>query len=207
MEMSVIIDAEPEELLRQARAGSRTALGQLLTRYSAYLALLARLQIGRKLQGKADPADLVQEAFLAAHAHFARFRGTTEAEFLYWLRQILVAQLASLMRRYLGTKRRDVRLERELSFELDQSTQILDRGLLAAESTPSQHLAHREQAVLLAEAIARLPEDYREVIILRHLEELPFSEVAQRMARTVDSVEKLWLRALARLRRSMGGRP
>ena len=57
--MSVIIDAEPEELLRQARAGSRTALGQLLTRYSAYLALLARLQIGRKLQGKADPADLV----------------------------------------------------------------------------------------------------------------------------------------------------
>jgi RNA polymerase sigma-70 factor (ECF subfamily) len=61
----------------------------------------------------------------------------------------------------------------------------------------------REQGVLLAEALARLPEDYREIVMLRHLEDLPFAEVAVRMNRSVDSVQKLWVRALARLRALM----
>ena len=57
---------------------------------------------------------------------------------------------------------------------------------------------------MLADALARLPEDYREVIVLRHLQGLPFAEVAHRMERSVDSVEKLWIRALARLRHLLG---
>jgi RNA polymerase sigma-70 factor (ECF subfamily) len=162
------------------------------------------LHIGPKLQGKADPCDLVQETFLAAQYHFARFRGTTEGEFLRWLRRILAARLATLVRRYLCTKGRDVRLERKLVRELDQSLEVMDRGFVAPEKSPSQEVSRREQAVLLAEAMGRLPDDYREVLVLRHLEELPFGEVARRMGRTVDSVEKLWLRALVRLRRSMG---
>jgi RNA polymerase sigma-70 factor (ECF subfamily) len=193
----------PEERLTQARAGNAEALGALLESYTRYLALLARVHIGRRLQGKVDAADLVQETFLEAHRHFALFRGTTEAEFIAWLRQILAGQLANLLRRYLGTKGRDVRLERDLVLELDQSSRLLDQGLAAPSSTPSQQVARREQAVLLAEAMSGLPEDYREVLILRHLEELPFAEVADRMGRTIDSVEKLWLRALARLRRTL----
>jgi RNA polymerase sigma-70 factor (ECF subfamily) len=58
---------------------------------------------------------------------------------------------------------------------------------------------------LLADALERLPESYREVLILHHLEELPFPEVARRMGKSVDSVEKLWARALARLRRALEG--
>src|SRR5689334_17428277 len=76
----------PEQLLSLARAGSSQALGQLLEVYRNYLALLARLQIGRRLQGKVEAADLVQETFLAAHRDFARFRGTTEGELVRWLR-------------------------------------------------------------------------------------------------------------------------
>ena len=78
---------------------------------------------------------------------------------------------------------------------------------MAAGSTPSQQAARREQAVLLADALDRLPQDYREVIILRHLEGLTFPEVARRLDRTLDSVEKLWARGLARLRRSLGVKP
>jgi RNA polymerase sigma-70 factor (ECF subfamily) len=203
--MSSITMAKPERLLDEARAGSGPALGQLLEHYKAYLAILARSQIGRKLQGKADPADLVQETFLAAHFQFARFRGTTESEFLAWLRQILAGRMVTLIRHYLGTKGRDIRMERELMLELDQSSQALDRGLIAAQSSPSQQAARREQAVLLAEAMTRLTEDYREVIILRHLEDLPFAEVARRMSRSEDSVQKLWLRALVRLRSLLQG--
>ena len=196
---------DPKALLNEARGGSETALGRLLESYESYLTLLSRVQIGRRLQGKVDPADVVQETFLEAHRQIGQFRGTTEAELVAWLRKILAGQLALTLRRYLGTKGRDVNLERDLGVELDQSSQVLDRGLVASYSTPSQHVSRREQAVLLADALDRLPKDYREVIILRHLENLPFAEVAQRMNRSDDSVQKLWVRALASLRRSMEG--
>ena len=205
--MNADADQDPVQLLQRARSGDSPALGRLLELYGNYLALLARLQIGKRLQGKLDPSDLVQETFLEAHRDFAQFRGGSEAEFVNWLRQILAMNLANLVRHYYGTPRRDVRLERELAVDLDQSSRVLDRGLVTAGSTPSQQAARREQAVLLADALGRLPQDYREVIILRHLEGLTFPDVAQRLGRTVDSVEKLWARGLARLRRSLGVKP
>jgi RNA polymerase sigma-70 factor (ECF subfamily) len=195
----------PDEMIRAARTGGDAQLGPLLELYRNYLGLLARVEVGRRLQGKLDASDLVQETFLEAHRHFARFQGTSEGQFLSWLRQILAAKVANLLRHYLGTQGRDVRLERELVVELDQSSQVLERGLVAPYSSPSQQAERREQSVLLAEALAQLAEDYRDVIILRHLEGLTFPEVARRMGRTLDSVEKLWLRALARLRQTLGG--
>jgi RNA polymerase sigma-70 factor (ECF subfamily) len=197
-------NTDPEELLRAARAQGPVALGPLLELYRSYLTLLARLQIGRRLQSKVDAADLVQETFLKAYRDFGQFRGTTERELATWLRQILATNLAMVVRRYLGTQRRDARLEQELAEDLNQSSGVLHRGLLAPHSSPSQQAARREQAVLLANALDRLPADYREVIILRHLEERTFPEVARHMDRTVDSVKKLWMRALVRLRRSLG---
>jgi RNA polymerase sigma-70 factor (ECF subfamily) len=196
-----------EALLRRARAGEEGALGRLLERYRGYLTLLARVQIGRRLQGKADHDDLVQEAYLEASRHFATFRGESEPELTTWLRRILATCLAHLVRRYLGTQARDVQLERALEDDLGQSSRALDVGLMADESTPSQRASRREQAVLLADALNRLPADYREVLILRHLEGLTFPEVAARMGRSLDSVEKLWTRALPRLRRAFGEEP
>jgi RNA polymerase sigma-70 factor (ECF subfamily) len=195
---------DPQELLDRARAGSEAATGQLLEAYAGYLNLLARVQIGRRLQGKADAGDLVQETFLEAHRQMRNFRGTTEAELLAWLRRILGGQIALMLRRYLGTKGRDVKLERELQLQLDQSSQAMDGGFVATLSTPSQHASRREQAVLLAEALEKLPPDYREVIVLRHIESLSFPDVAKRMTRSEDSVQKLWVRALASLRKSLG---
>src|SRR5438552_17803716 len=111
---------DPEQLLQRARAGDTSALGQLLEKYRSYLALLARLQIGRWLQSKVDAADLVQETFLEAHRDFPQFQGTTEAEWISWLRQLLATNLADLVRRYRGSQRRDVRLERQLPADRDQ---------------------------------------------------------------------------------------
>jgi RNA polymerase sigma-70 factor (ECF subfamily) len=193
----------PERLLALARSGELPALGKLLELYREYLSLLARLQIGRRLQGKVDAADLVQETFLQAHEGWGRFRGTTEAELLAWLRRILAARVADLMRRYLGSQGRDVRLECELAAELDRSSQVLDAALLAKQDSPSKQVARREQGVILADALALLPQDYREVLILRHLEGLRFPEVAQRTGRTLDAVKKVWTRALDRLRHSL----
>jgi RNA polymerase sigma-70 factor (ECF subfamily) len=193
------------ELLQQARTGDNPTLGRLLELHRAYLLVLARVQIGRRLQGKVDASDLVQEAFLGATRDFEQFRGSTEGEFRGWLRQILASLLANLVRHYQGTQRRDVRLERQLAVKLEQSSQALDRGLAAKQSSPSQQAMRREQATQLAEALARLPDEWRDLLILRHLEGLSFPEVAQRLGRTVDSVKKQWPRALAGLRRLLAG--
>jgi RNA polymerase sigma-70 factor (ECF subfamily) len=196
-----------QQLLSLARAGSSQALGQLLEVYRNYLALLARVQIGRRLQGKVEAADLVQETFLAAHRDFARFRGTTEGQFVRWLRQILAGNLADLVKHYFNARRRDVRLERQLADELDRSSRVLTQSLVARGSSPSQHAVRRELAVYLANALQTLPAEYGEVIILHHLQELTFPEVARHMGRSLDSVKKLWVRALARLRHSLGESP
>jgi RNA polymerase sigma-70 factor (ECF subfamily) len=192
--------SDPEELLTLALQGENDLLGPLLAVYRDYLRLLARVEIGRRLQAKVDASDLVQETLLEAHKNFHGFRGTSEAEFVAWLRKILAGVICGLLRRYLGTQQRDVRLERELQESLDRSSLVLGRGLVDQRSSPSQQAARREQAVLLADALAKLPEDYREVLVLRHLEGHTFPEISQRMGRSLDSVEKLWVRGLARLR-------
>jgi RNA polymerase sigma-70 factor, ECF subfamily len=197
------VNSDAGQLIELARRGDDGARGTLLEMYRHYLGLLARLEIGQRLQTKVDTSDLVQETFLEAHRNFGYFRGGGEAEFVAWLRAILAAKIANLMRRYLGTQGRDIRREQALEINLSRSSEMLSQGFFATESTPSQQFAKREQGALLADALAKLPDDYREVIILRHLQELPFADVAARMERSVDSVQKLWVRALARLRQTV----
>lgn len=194
--------AVPGQRLAEALTGSQ--FGRLLESYRAYLNLLVRIEIGRGLQAKVDGSDLVQETLLEAHRHLPQFRGSSEAQFVAWLRQIMAGRLANLLRRYYGTEGRDVRLERELGAQLDQSSQLFDGGLVDGQSSPSQQVARREQAVLLANALEKLPPDYREVIFLRHFQDQPFVEIARSLGRSVDSVEKLWVRGLARLRQLIG---
>jgi RNA polymerase sigma-70 factor (ECF subfamily) len=191
---------DADQLILRAQAGDRDALGQLLERYRNYLLLLARVQIGRRLQGKFDAADVVQETFLRAYGKLGQFQGASEAEFVGWLREVLASRLAGLVRHYCGTRARNISLERELTRELDQSSRVLDQGLVASGSSPSHQAARHEQAVALADALEQLPAHYREVILLHQVEDLSFPEVAQRMERSLDSVKNLWIRALTRLR-------
>jgi RNA polymerase sigma-70 factor (ECF subfamily) len=178
-------------------------LGRLLELYRGYLRLLLRLQIGRKLRSKIDDSDLIQETLLEAHRQFARFRGESEGELVNWLREILAGSLAQTIRRYYKTQRRDLRREQEMAAALDASSQGMIKNLVAPRSSPSDAAIKREHSVLLADALDQLPESYREVIILAHLEGLSFPEVARRMDRTLDSVKNLWARALAKLRKML----
>ncbi|QDU23849.1 sigma-70 family RNA polymerase sigma factor [Urbifossiella limnaea] len=193
--------------LAAARAGDTAALGRLLESYRSYLLLLARIQIGRRLQSKADPADVVQDTFLDAHRQFPAFRGETADALAAWLRRVLAGQLAHLVRRYFGTEARDVRLEQSIEQELDSSSQSIARGLSHPGTSPSESAARREDLARLGDALERLTPDYRDVILLRQLEGLPFAEVARRMGRTEDAVQKLWVRGLVALRRALDGSP
>jgi RNA polymerase sigma-70 factor (ECF subfamily) len=192
-----------EELLRRARAGDDDALGRLLESYRGYQALLARTQLGRGLHGKVEPSDLVQEAFLEAHRDFGQFQGQTEGELLAWLRRVLATGLADQVRRFRGTRRRDLRLEMRLAADIDRSSQALERGLVAPGSSPSARAERREDARRLADALERLPADYRDVLLLRHFQGLSFPEIARRLDKTLDAVKNVWLRGLGRLRRTL----
>lgn len=194
----------PSRMIQDAKCGGDAELGALLEVYRNYLRLLARLEIGKRLQGKLDASDLVQETFLDAHRYFPKFAGHEEPQFAHWLRTILAGKVANLVRHYFGTQRRDVRLEQDLEADLDNSSRMLGHELAASIVSPSQDAARREQAVLLADALEQLPPDYREVLVLRHLEGLTFPDIAGRMERSQDSVEKLWLRGLAKLRQVFG---
>ena len=188
------------DLIRRARKREAGAIDRLLETYRQYLRLLARTSIDASLQGKADPSDLVQETFLKAHQHFGQFRGQSEAELTAWLRQILARNLADLVRRYhLAESRRSGR-ERSLEQLLATSSAALDNLLARVGDSPSQSAEDRELSVVLANALAELSDEQREVIVLRSLQERDWPEVARRMGRTAGAVRKLWVRALKRLR-------
>ena len=201
--MSTDARRDPEQLLAQARQGDGDCLGVLLELYRNYLHLLARTQIDLHLQGRVSPSDVVQETFVQACANFAQFRGGSEQELLAWLRRILVNTLAGVVEKQLKARKRDVR--REVSVErlvrnLEDSSAAFTAALVSPHSSPSAQAERRELAALVADQLARLPTHYREVIVLRNLEGLPFEEVARRMKRTAGAVRILWLRALDQLR-------
>jgi RNA polymerase sigma-70 factor (ECF subfamily) len=195
-----------ESLIEQAHGPDPVATAGLLEAFRHYLRLLARTGLGPGLQGKADPSDLIQETLLKAHQHFNQFHGRTEAELAAWLRQILARNLADLARRYQGAEARDVRRERSIQDALDGSSHALGRILSGNRSTPSAAAQRRELSVVLADALAALSPDYREVIILRSIEEHDWDDVAARMGRSLGAVRMLWTRALKELRPLLEGR-
>jgi RNA polymerase sigma-70 factor (ECF subfamily) len=190
---------DPSRLIERARREEPGALDRLLDSYRNYLRLLARTGLDVSLQGKADPSDLVQDALLKAALRFGQFRGTSDAELAGWLRQILARGLADFVRRYRAGSRRAGR-EQSLEQLLNRSSQAMERVLATDGSSPSSSAQRRDLGVVLSDALAKLSEDHREVIVLHHLAGLGWDEVARRMGRTAGAVRMLWTRALKQLR-------
>jgi len=168
-------------------------------RYLDYLRLLARLQLGSRLQGQLDPSDVVQQTLLEAQQQQHRFQGHSEAEMAAWLRQILAHNLADAFRAA-GREKRDVRRQRSLEAALDESASRLERWLTADQSSPSQQAQRNEEAVRLARALAKLPEAQREAVVLRHFEERSLADIAAHLGRTPAAVVGLLQRGLKTLR-------
>lgn len=190
-------------LLNRARNGDTAARDRLFERCRTYVGVAARAQVESWMKAKVDASDLVQQTMLKAHRGFADFRGTSEGEWLAWLRQILAHNAAGFVRRYRGTEKRQVRREGPLYVRSAGRSEEYLRDPSDPGETPSELVSRREKEIELAEAVARLSEDDREVILLRNLQRLPFREVAQRMGRSRPAVQMLWMRALRKLQRML----
>jgi RNA polymerase sigma-70 factor (ECF subfamily) len=174
-------------------------LGESLERCREYLHLLARLHLDHRLQGKLDPADVVQQTLMRAHEKRDQFRGHTDAELTAWLRQILVNNLAEAVRRF-AAESRDVARERSLEASLEESSARLESWLAADQSSPSQRFMRQEQGIRLADALAELPDDQRRAVELHHLKGYSVAEVGELMDRSRPAVVGLLFRGLKKLR-------
>ena len=171
-----------------------------LLKYESWLRLLAHKEIDSRFRGKFSASDAVQQTLVEAWNGWEKFRGELEPQRRAWLREILAHQLAKMARHYAGTQKRDLAREASLEQSLAQSAAKLEQMIAADLSSPSGQAMRGEQQLQLADALEELPADYRHVIILRHLEDLPHAEIARRMNRSEGAVRMLWVRALKQLR-------
>jgi RNA polymerase sigma-70 factor (ECF subfamily) len=173
--------------------------GPAVEQFRDYLLLLARIQLGPASRNKLEASDMVQQTLLEAHRKRAQFRGSSEAEMAGWLRQLLAFNLADAIRAA-GRVKRNVARECSLEAALDASSARLGAMLAADQSTPSRAAGRHEDAVLLARALAQLPEHQRQALTLRHCDGCSLDEISQQLGRTPAAVAGLLKRGLHQLR-------
>ena len=170
-----------------------------LERYRHYLELLARLQLQPRLRSKLGASDIVQQTLLKATKNLSGFRGAGEAEIVAWLRRILTTTLIDAIREFKGTKR-NVAVERSLEASLAESSARLEALLQANSTSPSEHALRNEQLLRVSAALARLPDDQRQVLEMHYLQGCSVAVIAVDMGRTERSVAGLVRRGLQSLR-------
>jgi RNA polymerase sigma-70 factor (ECF subfamily) len=198
-----------ESLLLHAAAGDAAAWGTLLNVHQERLARMAAFRMDPRLRGRIDAADVVQEAFVQASAHREDyFRASTVPLFL-WLRGVVSNKLLELHRSHLGTRMRDAKCEvpLEVPQKWDGTAGALCAHLTAGLTRPSVAAVRDEVKARLAEALDAMDALDREVLALRHFEQLTNAEAAQVLGIQERAAGKRYLRALERLKKILSEMP
>lgn len=187
-------DRRLADLLQRARHGDAPAIGELLDIHRDYLRALARQQVNQKMQARLDASDLVQQTCLSVYRQMTEFDGSEPAQFVAWLKRIHDRNIRNAVRNQHRAKRDAGREQTRGNTEPGQ----------AGQASPSQQAIRGEEAVRLAQALDRLPEEEREVLRLRYFEGLTLVEIAQRLDLTKDALVWLMQRAMRRLKGEIG---
>jgi len=191
--------------LCQLRSRGEGALAELFDRHREKLLRMIALRLDSRILGKVDAEDILQDAFVESARRIQDYVERPSVPLFVWLRQITGQVLIDTHRRYLGAKMRDVRQEVTL-YRADHagtSSAFLVAQLADSLTTPSQFAVREETLRELKTALEQLDEIDREVLVLRHLEELSNNEVAQILGIDKYAASKRYLRALSRLKRAM----
>lgn len=184
------------QLLLAARDGSPSAAESLLVEMTSYLLSVAEDRVPHDLKVKCAASDVVQESLWEAARVLPQFDGRDVHDLKRWLRRILLNNVRDAARRYRMTDRRKLAQEKHLS-------SIGPDKLCSTTPSPSACAIRREETIRLIEALETLPEDYRQVIVLRNFELLAFAEIGPRMQRSADAARFLWARAIESVRKKL----
>jgi RNA polymerase sigma-70 factor (ECF subfamily) len=198
-----------EDLLDAARLGDEAALAVLVERHRDRLERMVRLRLDRRLQGRVDPADVVQEAYLAVRRKFPQYSADSRLPFFLWLRLEVGQKLVDVHRFHLGTQMRDAGQEVSLHHgPLPPVTSLsLAEQLLGKLTTASQAAMRAELKIRVQEALNSMDPQDREVLILRHFEKLSNAEAAQVLGIKASAAVNRYVRALKRLKEVFQGMP
>jgi RNA polymerase sigma-70 factor (ECF subfamily) len=190
------------ELVRSAAAGDEDALRELFTMHGERLKRMVRLRLNRRLQGRLDSSDVLQEAYLEVSQKLGEYAANPEAPFFLWLRAMTGMKLAEVHRRHLGTQMRDA--DRDVSIyrgALPAANSVsLAAHLLGTLTSPSQAAMKAEMRVRLQEALDAMDPLDREVIALRHFEQLDSAETAHVLGLSKSGASSRYIRAMKRLK-------
>ena len=194
-----------EELVSSAASGDRAAMGELFLRHGPRLRAMLRVRLDQRLQGRVDPSDVLQETFAEASQRLAEYARHPSMPFFLWLRFLTVQQLLQHHRRHLGAQKRNAAQEQAVGGAgPDASVMTLAEQVVGTLTSPSLAAARGETAARLAAALEEMDPIDREVIVLRHFEELSNQEAAEVLGISKAACSKRYVRALGRLQEIIG---
>jgi RNA polymerase sigma-70 factor (ECF subfamily) len=194
--------AETVRLLERARAGDQNALAEIFARHRDRLRRMVELRLDRRLQARLDPSDVVQDAYLEVAQRLQAYLREPNLPLFLWLRLVVGEQLINLHRHHLGTQMRDAGLEVSLYRGAlpEASSAALAAQLLGKHTSPTQAAVRAERLLRIQEALNSLDPLDREIISLRHFEQLSRAESAQALGIEESAASKRYIRALKRLK-------
>ncbi len=193
----------------RALAGDREALAALFTLHGGRLRRMIQVRMADRLRGRLDPTDVLQETWLDVGRRFDGYRREPGMPLYLWLRFLAAQKLAEMHRRHLGAGRRDAGREVRLAAGPPATSASIAAGLADSVTSPSQGAAGAEQVARLREALDGMEEIDREILTLRHFEELTNGEAAAVLSLSKAAASNRYVRALKRLREALapGGEP
>jgi RNA polymerase sigma-70 factor, ECF subfamily len=192
---------DTDALVALVAQGHRSAADQLLERHRGRLVAMVRLRMDRRLAARCDPSDVVQETLAEAHRKLRRYAELRPMPFYAWLRSIAWERIIQLHRLHVRAQRRSVDREEPYYALAEGSGLILAEKLASAVPSAASNVMRRERLERVRDAIGSLPDNAREVIVLRHLEDMSFKEICAVLGLSEDAVYARYRRAVERLTR------
>jgi RNA polymerase sigma-70 factor (ECF subfamily) len=191
-----------KELLDGARGGDSAAVNQLLDRHRDALRRLVQMRLDRKIRGRVDVSDVVQDVLVEASRRLTEYLKHPQLAFHLWLRHIAKDRIIDAHRRHRGSAKRSVDREQQLAIPtgMDRSTIELVAQIQDPEMTPAAQVVQREMVQVVEEALTSLNDQDAEIIVMRHYENLSNQEVADALKLTEPAASMRYLRAVRRLR-------
>jgi RNA polymerase sigma-70 factor (ECF subfamily) len=195
---------DTDYLLEQVASGDDAARARLLDRHRTKLRNLIALRLDPRLAARIDPSDVVQESLADADRRLPEFLDERPLPFYLWLRELTLQRLVDVHRLHIRTQKRSVRREEARVPHLsDASVRELADRLVDPRGGPRSRLERKQDIQRLHQALEELPERDREILVLRHLEQLSVKDIAALLGVTAGAVKVRHVRALQRLRRCL----